>query len=134
MPELNIKINDNSGDILKELERKKEMILESIGITAEGYAKLKTPVNTGRLRNSMTHTVKGNEVYIGTNLSYAPWVEVGTGIYATDGQGRKSPWSYKDSKGKWHRTKGMKPKHMLRDAVSQHTDEYKAIIENIMKK
>ena len=93
-----------------------------------------TPVgDTGRLRNSITHAVKEDAVYIGSNLSYAPFVELGTGIYASDGQGRKSPWAYRDSKGKWHWTRGIKPHHMLKKAASEHDSEYKTIIENILK-
>lgn len=71
MPDIDIQITDNSGDILRELENKKAAALEAIGITAEAYAKLKTPVDTGRLRSSMTHSVKGDDVYIGTNVEYA---------------------------------------------------------------
>ena len=33
--------------------------LEKIGLVAEGYAKAKCPVDTGRLRNSIAHVLKG---------------------------------------------------------------------------
>ena len=134
MPDIDIQITDNSGEILKELEKKTVASLEAVGITAEGFAKRSTPVDLGTLRNSMTHAVRGDDVYIGSNIPYAPFVELGTGIYATDGKGRKSPWSYQDRNGKWHRTKGMKPHHMLKKAASEHTEEYKRIIEAIMKR
>jgi HK97 gp10 family phage protein len=54
--------------------------LEEIGLTAEGYAKKECPVDTGRLRSSITHLVQTSEdaVYIGTNVEYAPYVELGT--------------------------------------------------------
>lgn len=135
MPDIDIQITDNSGEILKALEEKKKAALEGVGIQAEGFAKRSTPVDTGRLRNSITHAVRGDDVYIGTNVQpYSVYVELGTGIYATDGKGRKSPWSYQDRNGKWHRTKGMKPHHMLKKAASEHTEEYKRIIEAIMKR
>ena len=70
MPDIDIQITDNSGEILRALEEKKKAALEAIGITAEGYAKLLTPVDTGRLRNSISHTVVGNDCYIGTNVEY----------------------------------------------------------------
>ena len=37
------------------------------------------PVDTGNLRNSITHTVDGagQKTYIGTNVEYAPYVELG---------------------------------------------------------
>lgn len=134
MNEFTIHLEDNSEEFLKELEAKKDLILEALGIQVEAYAKMLTPVgDTGRLRNSITHAVKEDAVYIGSNLSYAPFVELGTGIYASDGQGRKSPWAYRDSKGKWHWTRGIKPHHMLKKAASEHDSEYKTIIENILK-
>lgn len=134
MADITIHLEDNSEEFLKELEDKKDLILEALGIQVEAYAKMLTPVgDTGRLRNSITHAVKEDAVYIGSNLSYAPFVELGTGIYASDGQGRKSPWAYRDSKGKWHWTRGIKPHHMLKKAASEHDSEYKTIIENILK-
>lgn len=134
MPDIDIQITDNSGEILKALESKKKAALEGVGIQAEGYAKRATPVDTGRARNSITHAVRGDDVYIGSNLSYFPWLELGTGIYASDGKGRKSPWGYYDRNGKYHVTRGMKPRHMLKKAASEHTEEYKRIIEAIMKR
>ena len=134
MPDIDIQITDNSGEILRALEEKKKAALEGVGIQAEGFAKRSTPVDTGRLRNSITHAVRGDDVYIGSNVEYAVWIELGSGIYASDGKGRKSPWSYQDRNGKWHRTKGMKPHHMLKKAASEHNEEYKSIIEAIMKR
>lgn len=134
MPDIDIQITDNSGEILKELENKKKAALTGIGIQAEGFAKRSTPVDTGRLRNSITHAVRGDDVYIGSNVEYAIWIELGSGIYASDGQGRQSPWGYYDRNGKYHRTRGTKPRHMLKKAASEHTEEYKRIIEAIMKR
>jgi len=134
MPDIDIQITDNSGEILRALEEKTKAALEGVGIQAEGFAKRLTPVDTGRLRNSITHAVRGDDVYIGTNVEYGIWLELGTGIYASDGKGRQSPWGYQDRNGKWHRTKGMKPHHMLKKAASEHTEEYKRIIEAIMKR
>ena len=133
MADIDINITDNSGEILRELENKKAAALEAVGISAEGHAKLLTPVDTGRLRDSMTHSVKGDDVYIGTNVEYAMWLELGTGIYASDGKGRQSPWGYYDRNGKYHVTRGTRPRHMLKKAASEHTEEYKRIIENQMK-
>lgn len=99
-----VKITDNSDEILSRMDSAIEAALEKIGLVAEGYAKRLCPVDTGRLRNSITHatatypgvgtyqdnegntfddaTVDGtpekNAVYIGTNVEYAPYVELGT--------------------------------------------------------
>lgn len=78
----------------------------------ERDAKQKAPKDTGALRRSITSKVKadGNEVtgVVFTPLEYAPYIEFGTGLYAENGNGRKTPWSYQDDEGKWHYTKGYK--------------------------
>lgn len=56
--------------------------LEEIGLVAEGAAKRICPVDTGRLRNSITHALVGDDsVAIGTNVEYAPYVHEGTSRY-----------------------------------------------------
>lgn len=111
-------------------EAKNEAIkraLEDIGLTAERYAKELAPVDTGRLRNSISHQVEGNDtVAIGTNVEYAPYLEFGTGKFAENG-GRATPWRYQDDKGNWHTTSGQKPQPFLRPAIDNHLDEYKKI-------
>jgi HK97 gp10 family phage protein len=73
-----VDIKDYSKDVKAAYDQARERSLEIIGLTAEKYAKEITPVDTGRLRNSITHEVDGKEVYIGTNVEYAPPVEYGT--------------------------------------------------------
>ena len=61
-------------------------------------------------------------------------VELGTGVYASDGQGRKdTPWVYQDSEGKHHSTGGIMPVHFLKKAATEHGDEYKELMEKSMK-
>lgn len=71
---------DNAKEIAEAIAKQTAAALETVGLLAEGYAKKKCPVDTGRLRNSITHMVDGTmlEVYIGTNVEYAPHVELGT--------------------------------------------------------
>lgn len=103
-----VKITDNSGEVLRAFERQSAAALEAIGITAEGFAKRSTPVDTGRLRNSISHTVVGSDVYIGTNVEYGPYIELGTVNYIG--------------------------KHMLKNAAANHGELYKQIIETYLKK
>lgn len=124
---------DNSEELLREVENGVQRALESMGLVAEGYAKTECPVNTGNLRNSITYAVDGNEVVIGTNVEYAPFVEMGTGIYAANGDGRKDPWTYMGEDGKWHMTNGAHPHPFLKPAVANHTDQYNKIIEQILR-
>ena len=96
---MDVKFTDNSGKILAEFRDAALRALEKCGLTAEAYAKKLCPVDTGALRNSISHTVDEGEpaAYVGTNSEYAPYVELGTGIYAEGGGGRPTPWVYQDA-------------------------------------
>ena len=98
---------DNTEKVLSAMEKAIERGLEAIGLTAEGHAKKETPVDTGRLRNSISHAVEDRAAYIGTNVEYAPPVELGA--------------------------RGRDGKHMLQRAATEHTDEYKRLMEDSMK-
>lgn len=89
----------------------------------ETEAKKECPVDQGILRASITHEAKldvdGITGMVGSPLEIAPYVHQGTGLYAKDGNGRKTPWKYKAKFGKykgWHITKGQKPQPFLDNA------------------
>ena len=84
-----------------------EIALKKVGMAAERYAKEKCPTDTGRLKNSITHTNDKNTVYIGTNVEYAPYVEMGT--VNTNAQPYLGP------------------------AISDHIPEYEQMIEEQLK-
>lgn len=73
-------IQDNTGQVVDGIDSAIGAALEEIGLLAENYAARKCPVDTGNLRGSITHEVDAgdNAVYIGTNVEYAPYVELGT--------------------------------------------------------
>ena len=132
---MSVKLTDNSSEILYAAAEAKKAALEAVGLKAEKYAKKELTdfpaVDTGRLRNSITHATvleEGAE-YIGTNVEYGKWIEHGTGIYASDGQGKKDPWVYQDDEGNYHLTKGVRPVHFLKKAATEHTKEYREITE-----
>ena len=134
MPDLGgVVFNDYSADVLNEFHDAVLLALERCGEQAEGYAKDLAPVDTGNLRNSISHTVDEDEpaVYIGSNTSYAPYVELGTGKY-TEG-GRPTPWVYQDDNGNWHWTAGNPAQPFLAPAVKEHTQTYRNIIEDELK-
>lgn len=106
------KITDNTELVKNATAEAIERGLEAVGIELERRAKVicttrygdKSPIDTGRLRNSITHATKTNPgqstyqdnqgrefgdgkargtpeentVYLGTNVEYAPYVELGT--------------------------------------------------------
>ena len=151
-------VKSNIKATLDELDDAIEVALEACGIKAEGYAKLELEnsprrVDTGLLRNSITHAVSGkapaiktyhasggssrdskgnrksassktagsvkmgfysgtlpNEseksVYIGSNVSYAEYVHEGT--------------------------VRMAPNRFLKNALANHVDEYRRILESYL--
>ena len=150
--EFEIKLSDFSDDIIKALEKSVAAANEAVGLAMETHVKEGAPVGTptstsvknyhgGSLRKSITHKVLKDTVYVGTNMKapggapYPIYVELGTGIYATDGKGRKSPWVWRDKNGDYHYTRGIKPTHFMRNALSSpaHVKEYIEIYEKQLK-
>lgn len=134
MPDLGgVVFNDYSADVLNEFHDAVLRALERCGSQAEGYAKDLSPVDTGNLRNSISHKVDDGEpaVYIGSNTSYAAYVELGTGKY-TEG-GRPTPWVYQDDNGNWHWTAGNPAQPFLKPAVADHAQTYRNIIADELK-
>lgn len=78
------------------------------------------PVDTGQLKGSWEYHVdeSAQESRIGSPLENAIWNEFGTGIYAANGDGRKTPWLYKDAKGVTHFTRGKKAQHSFQKAFT----------------
>jgi len=145
MPDNNfeLEVTDNTGAIIEAFEENLAAALEEIGLRAEGYAKKEAPVGTSEstgvrdyvsseLRQSIAHKVIETSVYIGTNKAYAAYVELGTGIYASDGHGRRTPWVWYDKNGKAHKTVGMQPRHFLKSAASEHTEEYRNVLRKYL--
>lgn len=134
-----VEINDFTDDVLAALNRQTEAALEAVGQQAVTHAKQNLKAagrnDTGTLQNSITHKVQMSEkaVYVGTNVHYAIYNEMGTGIYTDGGGGRQTPWRYQDAKGNWHTTRGIKPTHFLKNAAQDHKEEYRAIIESQLK-
>lgn len=124
---------DHTDDVDAALQDAVDAALEAVGQQAVSYAKSNIAaagrVDTGAMRNSLSHAVATGEnaVYVGTNQEYAVYHELGTGIYLDGGGGRKTPWAYQDAKGNWHRTRGLKPIHFLKNAIQDHKDEYEQI-------
>lgn len=100
---------NNTEQVAAALNSAIAKALTKIGQQAEGNAKLMCPTDTGRLKNSITNQIdmQENAVYIGTNVEYAPYVELGTR--------RQDPHPY------------------LRPAASEHGEEYRAILKGCLE-
>lgn len=81
---MSVEITDNSKEVSAAIKAALLRGLEKCGLVAEGYSKKLCPVDTGNLRNSITHVVDEQEpaAIIGTDSEYGAYVELGTGIYA----------------------------------------------------
>lgn len=142
--EYDIKFTDNTPQLHEALDSWAERVLTIWGMTVQDYAQLLVPTGTadstgiegyvgGALKQSLTFALDlaKKAVTIGSNLFYSVYVELGTGIFAEKGNGRKTPWVWKDFNGKWHFTRGMKAandgKGFLRPAVEEHIDKLREI-------
>ena len=78
---MEIELTDNSEIVKEEMQAAVLRALEKCGLTAEGYAKLLCPVDTGNLRNSITHQVNEGEpaVYMGAQANTPPMWSRGLG-------------------------------------------------------
>lgn len=132
---MSVEIHDNSKEVSAAIKAALLRGLEKCGLVAEEYAKKLCPVDTGNLRNSITHVVDEQEpaAIIGTDSEYGAYVELGTGIYAEGGGGRPTPWVYQDAQGNWHWTRGNQAHPFLKPAVADHAGTYRNIIEDELK-
>ena len=102
-------IEDNTDPVIEALGIAMTRALEAIGFEAESDAASICPVDTGRLRNSITHAIDDDDkaAIVGTNVEYALYVHEGTS-----------------------RSKGQP---FLTDAVTQNADKYRRIAEAAFK-
>ena len=112
--------------------------LEKACLIVEADAKEACPTGDGQLRQSITHEIQAVgteklEGVIGTSVEYAPYVEIGTGIYSSEGTGRKTPWCYKDEKtDKFYWTRGQTPRPYLQTALESKKEKIYKCFEGII--
>lgn len=108
---MSVTFNDRSSEVLSALDRAKRNALTAIGMTAVGHAKKvitdERRVDTGRMRNSISHAEDKDSTYIGSNVEYSIYNELGT-----------------------IRMRGI---HFLQRAATQHNEEYKKLAEEAMR-
>lgn len=132
---VDVKMESNKAEVLAASKEQIFAWLEAIGEDAAGTAAKFAPVDTGRLKNSISSVVSEDEqaVYVGTNVEYAIYHEFGTGKYAEGGGGRATPWMFQDKDGNWHWTHGVPAKHFLQFGCTAHQDQYKQMLEAKLK-
>lgn len=110
------------------VNKMQELLMQNMELTLDHVAekaKEKVGVDTGALRadtRSLGVEIVGDEVHgaVGNSLEHAIYHHQGTGIYAVNGDGRKTPWVYEDPKtGEKIYTRGSKPNPYLKDTIEQ---------------
>jgi len=132
-PDLSVQMNA----IQEKIKDRTTKALLQAGYKIQGDAKRFAPVDTGHLRAFIGIRFENDIVYVGTNLSYAKYVEYGTGIYAEGGQGRKTPWYWETDSGKYaggHWTWGQNPQPFLRPAFIMNREWIKEHIAKAIAK
>lgn len=108
---MSVNFKDNSAQFKSKLEAACMRGMEAVGRQGSANAARLAPVDTGRLKNSITfETSKGGNVFkstIGTNVEYAKYQEYGTSR--------------------------MRAQPFLRPAITNNINEYKSIIMNELK-
>ncbi|MFJ8515331.1 HK97-gp10 family putative phage morphogenesis protein [Lysinibacillus xylanilyticus] len=109
-------------DLLNEISD----VVQETARLIQTEAKALAPVDDGSLRDSIEMKMIGKynaEVTVGAG--YAIWVEFGTGIYAENGKGRKTSWTYFSTKlGRYVTTDGMKAQPFWGPAVDNGRDYF----------
>lgn len=106
MPQV-VNIRIHTDECLQGMEAAIHNALEAIGLDASSTAQRAAPHKTGALRNSIYPVIEGTTVYIGTNIPYAVYQELGTSKISG--------------------------KHFLQFGATAHSNEYAAIVERHLK-
>ena len=116
-----VNVYSNVPKVKSELKEAVARALEICGGTAEGYAKEECPVDTGNLRNSITHMQEGEDTeVIGTSVYSAPYVEFGH---------HQQPGRFVPKLGKRLVASYVAGHPFIRPAISDHNSEYIEIIQ-----
>lgn len=114
---------DSVMDKLQNLvsEEKLHNALALAGEVVRADAAMNCPVDTGRLRGSITSQVEGGSAVIGTNVEYAPYVEFGTGSKGDKSVAHttKKHWTYY-SGGRFYTTSGQAAQPFLVPALKNN--------------
>lgn len=107
---ISVEMTSHAEEVKAEAKAKIAAWLEAIGEDAAQTAANFAPVDTGRLKNSISSAVDTEEqvAYIGTNVEYAPYQEFGT-------------------------SNGVEGKHFIQFGATAHQSEYKAMLEQALR-
>jgi len=159
---MEVRVKDNSAIFKNAKDQAVAAALEAVGLTAERHAKENCPVDTGLLRNSITHAISGQPPAISeykasfseekskkgkrysTRAKNADSLTFRSGKYSgnapDDPKNKKAVYigtnvvyaQRQEINDSYVHTTGQA--HFLRDAAATHGDEYKRIMETQLRK
>lgn len=110
-------VENHTQEVKDQLEKAIQKALKAVGTQAVAHAVTEITeqgaVDTGRLRDSITSEIEDKTVYLGTNVYYAPYVELG------------------------HRTRNggkVEGRPFIKPAIEKNHSEYREIFEEALKK
>lgn len=133
---------DFIDEYLSEVDAQAEKALTAVGMLAEKYAKENAPVDTGRLRNSITFAIAGQAPNIQSYKADRPrsgkQSDVEGGTYEGTMGSSKETGVYIGTNVEYASavefgTTLQRPHPYLKPAVSEHGDEYRRLFDEIMK-
>jgi HK97 gp10 family phage protein len=118
--------------VLDEVKR----IVSETAYIIHGNAQADAPVDDGNLRDSIEveFLEGGLTAIVRVTASYSIFVEYGTGIYSSTGNGRTTPWTYySDKLGRFVTTEGMRPQPFWHGAVDLGEKHFKEEMRKLGK-
>jgi HK97 gp10 family phage protein len=119
-----------SEDILKDV---KKAVIDTANMI-QAQARALAPVDSGYLRQSIEVELQngGLTAIVTVGSEYAIYIEYGTGIYATKGNGRKGGWVYYNEKfGEFVFTEGQQAQPFWFPALKEGNEYWKQAIHSI---
>ena len=112
---------DNTIEVIGAIKDAALMFLEESAGELESQAMRNTRVDTGQTKGAWSHKIEESalQAIVGNPLENAIWEEFGTGEYAVNGNGRKTPWRYQDVRGNWHTTTGKRSSRAFEKAKAE---------------
>lgn len=150
-----IRIETHEREVTQAIREALLALLEEAGGEVETQAAANSPVASSQLKGNWQHIVDGGEmkVTIGNTTEHSIYMEMGTGEYAVEGNGRKGGWYIpigggvsegtanrygwpivygKDGK-KFAFTRGARPRRMLFNAMQDMAGAIQARANEIIR-
>lgn len=138
-----VKMTDNTDELLKELEFLEEKALVTVGGEAEGDAKIEIEssprrVDTGRLRNSITWATRTEHSEVDTNLEKPnDDASADDGVNSSQAGEREvvigTNVEYAAKVHEGDAKEGLDPNRFLRNAIERNSEKYRGIIDDTLR-